>query len=150
MMCGIYLRAILQDYQLFHRLVCKRNITKSRLETNRWQAIASETDGWNWWGCFSLPEYICWESRIRKCLFKHLKFERIQFNVLVQERCNSSALAMELRLSCINPLNWCILLWYLIGDKFVIIGDDFGAGLVLIHLVQWWIMILFNIYLWAL
>ena len=27
---------------------------------------------------------------------------------LVQERCNSSALAMELRLSCINPSIWCI------------------------------------------
>ena len=28
---------------------------------------------------------------------------------LVQERRNSSVLAMELRLSCINPLMWCLL-----------------------------------------
>ena len=29
------------------------------------------------------------------------------FDGLMQEGCNSSALAMELRLSCINPLIWC-------------------------------------------
>ena len=32
---------------------------------------------------------------------------------LVQERCNSSALAMELRLSCINPLTWYLMIIYL-------------------------------------
>ena len=29
-----------------------------------------------------------------------------QIDGLVQERCNSSALAMELRLSCTNPAKW--------------------------------------------
>ena len=29
-----------------------------------------------------------------------------QVDSLVQQRCNSSALAMQLRLSCANPLKW--------------------------------------------
>ena len=32
----------------------------------------------------------------------------LQINGLVQERCNSSALAIELRLSCTNPLTLCM------------------------------------------
>ena len=32
------------------------------------------------------------------------------FDGLVQERCNSSALAMELRLSCNNPSIWCLFI----------------------------------------
>ena len=34
-----------------------------------------------------------------------------EFDGLMQERSNSSALAMELRLSCTNPLNWSHLGW---------------------------------------
>ena len=39
-------------------------------------------------------------------IFVKVKFwvDRLYIDGLVQERCNSSALAMELRLSCINPL----------------------------------------------
>ena len=34
------------------------------------------------------------------------------FDGLVQERCNSIASAMELRLSCPNPIIWSCILWY--------------------------------------
>ena len=35
----------------------------------------------------------------------------LRFDGLVQERCNSSALAMELHLSCTNPSTWAPKLW---------------------------------------
>ena len=35
----------------------------------------------------------------------------LQIGGLVQERCNSSVLAMELRLSCTNPSKWDAVTW---------------------------------------
>ena len=41
-----------------------------------------------------------------KLYFDSNLFLTVQFDGLVQERHNSGALAMELHLSCTNPLNW--------------------------------------------
>ena len=41
----------------------------------------------------------------------HLWASKLQIDRLVQERRNSSALAMELRLSCIDPSKWCAVTW---------------------------------------
>ena len=47
----------------------------------------------------------CFNIKMLSYQYRNSKCED-QINALVQERCNSSALAMELRLSCTNPLRW--------------------------------------------
>ena len=54
--------------------------------STRWQQV-----GLTHWGLDKWPPFCRWHVR---CIF---------FDGLMQERCNSSALAMELRLSCSNP-----------------------------------------------
>ena len=72
-----------------------------------------------------------------------------QIDRLVQERCNSSALAMELRLSYINPAkwyHWCSInsgglseaQWrYMASQSFVIIGSINGIFSVLRQATTW-------------
>ena len=45
----------------------------------------------------------CIRNKHKHQHFEYQGFSRTYIDELVQERCNSSALAMELRLSCINP-----------------------------------------------
>ena len=45
--------------------------------------------------------------QINTGLVSDLKWHEAHVNGLVQEKCNSNALGMELRLSCTNPLMWC-------------------------------------------
>ena len=50
---------------------------------------------------------------VNQCKLVYLKtsrdwFWQDHFDRLVQQRCNSSALAMELRLSCTDPSIWCL------------------------------------------
>ena len=56
---------------------------------------------WQMAAIMSMPDSLCWSKWYPPTLTTN------QFDRLMQERRNSSALAMELRLSCTNPLNLC-------------------------------------------
>ena len=105
----------------------------------------------------------------KNCLWQHwphlLSLPYID-RVLVQERCNSSALVMELRLSCTNPSIW----WIYLQDQhsapeFCLTFVDFlsyfvyylkcPSWLVLLHiifekidtLVMWWLYFLIRFFI---
>ena len=56
-------------------------------------------------------------------ILANIEFADIDINRLVQERCNSSALAMELCLSCTNPSIWYFCYRALSNMEFVIMYD---------------------------
>ena len=45
-----------------------------------------------------------------------------QIGGFTQERCNSNALAMELRLSCINPSKWCMQTYIICEGKYTLLN----------------------------
>ena len=53
-------------------------------------------------------------QKFSKCMeqYNNTSPKYSHINELMQERCNSSASAMELRLSCINPSTWCYVVYY--------------------------------------
>ena len=60
-----------------------------------------------WWGNAQQMDGT-WNINMDLC-FISLHNETTDFDGLVQERCNSSALAMELRLSCTNPSTYFMM-----------------------------------------
>ena len=71
---------------------------------------ANEQSWWFYWWGGTYFGNCSWTSKIKlMCLSHHdIKTPKHQVDGLVQERRNSSALAMELRLSCTKPSRWLL------------------------------------------
>ena len=80
----------------------------------------------NMYTCIHMLYYIIYYTNMSTTNKIIPQNSRYYINGLVQERCNSSALAMELRLSCINP-SICnmiyILSWPMCHDWYYIITE---------------------------
>ena len=62
-----------------------------------------------------------------------MKITRHHINGLVQERCNSIANALELRISCINPAIWCPVD---INFYFMVVWEIYMPGEILVYILN--------------